>query len=185
MSASVRRGVVGITMLAAALLVAVPAPARAGVASSTATQEYCGRLVALQDTVTGVRAAMTGPTVFAAIHKVAKEFRKIAADAPEKIADDMGLLAKSFSDLDRALRPLASKIRAAKSQADYDRQADRVSAVFTRWSKAHDQQAIADAQAAVDDWTEAGCGFRLSSGTGSSGDTATTTTTSPSVASGR
>jgi hypothetical protein len=53
------------------------------------------------------------------------------------------------------------------------------------WNKAHDQQAIADAQAAVDDWTEAGCGFRLSSGTGSSGDAATTTTTSPSVTSGR
>ena len=181
----IRRRVVGITMLAAALLVAAPAPARAGVASSSATQEYCGRLVALQDTVTGVRAAMTGPAVFTAIRTAAKEFRKVAADAPAKIASDMALLAKSFSDLDRALRPLASKVRAAKSQADYDRQAARVSAVVARWSKAHDQQAIADAQAAVDDWTEAGCGFRLSSGTGASGDTATTTTTSPSVTSGR
>jgi hypothetical protein len=187
MSASLRLRAVGMTMLAAALLVAVPAPARAGVgvAASTATQEYCGRLVALQDTVSGVRSAMTGPAVFTAIRRAAEEFRSVAADAPEKITDDMALLAKSFSDLDRALRPLASKIRAAKSQADYDRQAARVSAVFTRWSKAHDQQAIADAQAAVDDWTEAGCGFRLSSGTGSSSDTATTTTTSPSDTSGR
>jgi hypothetical protein len=184
----VRRRVVGITMLATALLVAVPAPARAGlvgVASSTATPEYCGRLVALQDTVAGVRAAVTGPAVFAAIRRAAKEFRKVAADAPGKIADDMALLAKSFSDLDRALRPLASKIRAAKSQADYDGQAERVSAVFERWSNAHDQQAIADAQAAVDEWTQASCGFRLSSGTGSSDDTAATTTTNPSVTSGR
>lgn len=161
-------------MLAVALFVAVPAPAsaRAGVPPPPGTLEYCGRLVSLRDTVTGVRAASTGPAVFAAIRKAAKEFRRVAADAPEMIADDMAVLATSFSDLERALRPLASTIRPAKSQAEYDRMVARISAVVTRWQDAQDQQAITDAQAAVDQWLENACGFRLSTT-----DTATSSTT--------
>ncbi len=163
MSASVRIRVVGVVVLAAALLVASPASAaRAGVPAPPGTEEYCGRLVSLRDTVTGVRAAMTGPEVFAAIRKVAKEFRRVAADAPDMIADDMALLAKSFSNLDRALRPLASTIRPAENQADYDRMVARVSAVVTRWQGAQDQEAVNDAQAAVDRWLDNACGFRLS-----------------------
>jgi len=170
-SAPARLRLFGVTIFAAALLVAVPTTARAGVPPPAGTVEYCGRLVSLRETATGVRAAMTGPAVFAAIRKAAKEFRQVAADAPDKIADDMALLAKSFSDLDRALRPLASTIRPAKSQADYDRMLARIQRAYTEWRDAQDQQAITDAQAAVDQWLENACGFRLAPS-----DTTTTTT---------
>lgn len=171
------RRFVPLVVLATGLAMVAPASARAGVPPPREVTQYCARLVVLRDVASGVNAAASGAEVFAAIAKTAKEFRKVAADAPEPIAEAMALLAGSVSDLDRALQPLAATVRPAKSEAALDRMLTRIRRVIARWADAQDQAAVGAAQAAVDDWTESYCGFRLSGDSGSTGSGAGTTTT--------
>lgn len=148
-------------VLAFGLLGAGSTIARAGVPPPPETDEQCARFVQLQDAIGAVRAATTGPATFAAIRKAARQLRKTAAKAPDTIADDMQTLAVSFTELERALRPLAAKVRPTDDEAAATEMLEKVQDVFSRWADTQDVDALNRAQTAVDDWIDAACGFRL------------------------
>lgn len=174
--------VVVVAVASAGMLVADVTPARAATPSPSGTDAQCTRFVQLRDVVLAVNGATTGREALAAIKKASRAFRRAADRAPEAIAKDMALLAKSFSELDRALRPLASDLRSARNGDASDGVLTHIHDVFSRWAATQDTAALGEAQTAVDDWVAAECGFRLAPDTTTETTTPTPTTT---VAAGR
>lgn len=138
--------------------------ARAGAPRATASESACADFVALQEAFVGLGGGTTPKEIFASIHRAARVFRRVASDAPEAIADDMALLARSIGALDRKLASLASSVRPAQSRQQLDRMLGEIRDAFASWTRTQDVEALGTAQAAVDDWVDATCGFRLGAG---------------------
>ena len=73
----------------------------------------------------------------------------------------MELLASSYAELWKAIRPIEKKIRAADDADSANRALAKIAGVVERWSADQDVDALADAQAGVDDWLGSSCGFRF------------------------
>lgn len=142
-------------------LLGVGVPVQALTPLPPEAQEQCARFVELQDAMDAVRVQSTSTKSFASIRKAARVFRRVAKQVPDAVRDEMALLAASISDLDRALRPFASKVQRVDDAEEYEDLLAEVQDAFTGWVEDQDAEALGEAQAAVDDWLEATCGFRL------------------------
>jgi hypothetical protein len=165
----------GIVAVALALTVPITVvsadAAPAGVPPPDQAQEQCAGFAALQEAFAAVGTIPTTPKTFAAIHKAARVFRRVARQAPDAIADEMQLLAASITSLDRKLAPLASDIHTTRNRKNFEGMIEAVQRAFTSWTESQDVEALGAAQAAVDEWLLSTCGFRLAAEDATTGGT--------------
>ena len=142
-------------------------PAGAGVPPPTTPSEaqaQCAPFAELNDSFDTISVQATTAKTFQTIHHMTQVFRRVAASAPDEIADEIRVLAASITALDRRLAPLAAKLHSTRSQAKYDAMIDPVRRAFAAWTKSQHQEKLATAQNRVQEWLATTCGFRLGNG---------------------
>lgn len=172
---SARRAIAatGLAVLVACGLAVLPlASAGAGVpppttTTSPAASDQCVRFGELRAAFDAINQQQSITKTFTAISQAARRFRRVARQAPDEIAADMTLLARSMTALQHTLDSFRDELHKTRKAKAYENMIDPVQQAFEEWAKAQDTEALGAAQADVQAWLTATCGFDLGSPGGS------------------